>query len=239
MACVNTCRNGDTSGPLGCTPNRWPISASDIEAYAQRSGAVGIDQLCGARASLQAGRLIYWKNTPGDCPMPSKVSLGPGASIAKVGSLGLAGVGADSTISLATTGGAGIGASAGGAGAALGGIPALAGTIATGVGLALIPLVIWNIISAHHKIAVAREQATLCDVTQAYNQWEDTIETGIANGSMTVLDAKNAVPLMEQQLMAAMQAIRKECNAACYFQKNLKALNLYAVEKLYDYLNPR
>jgi hypothetical protein len=240
MACGNSCRGKHDPYSYGC--NYFPprvIKSEDVTAYAQRAGALTPDELCFVQACLITGRLIYWKQNPGDCPTQTRLSFGPGGKIAKVGSLGLSGVGAASSISLFATGGAGIGASAGGSGAVLGGLPALAGTAATVVGLALIPLIVWNFISAHHKIAVAREQATICDVTQAYNQWEETIEYGIAYGQATVLDSKNAVPVMEQQLQQALQAIKKECNAACYHQKAVKALNLYAVEKLYDSLNPR
>lgn len=219
------------------------IDPSDVRAYAQRAGPTDLkfpgDQLCAIMTSLLYGRILYYKNTFGDCPQKSNISLGLPGTLTKYGGLGVTGVGAASAISLASTGGAGIGASAAGSGAALGGLPAVVGTAATVVGLALIPLAIWGVISAHHKIAVAREQATICDFAQAYNEWEDAIEIGLQNGYTTVVDAKNAVPQMEAQLIAGLQAIRQECNAACYMQKSLRALNLYAVEKLYDKLGAR
>jgi len=189
--------------------------------------------------ALLTGRIVYYKNVPGDCPVKTSVSLGIPGAITKAGTLGVAGVGAASTIGLAVTHGAGLGASAGGEGAAFGGVPALAGTIATGVGLALIPLTIWGIFRAHHKIAVAREQATICDFAQAYNGWEEAVEQGISAGTISVQDAKNAVPTVESQLIQGLQGIYGDCNAACFMQKGLKALDLYAVEKLYDKLGSR
>src|SRR6266851_1664966 len=90
------------------------ISLTDVTSYAQRSGVQGANQLCYVEACLLTGRLIYWKNNPGDCPTQSKVSLGSPTAITK--GLGLAGTGlaAASGISLFATGGAGIGASAAG-----------------------------------------------------------------------------------------------------------------------------
>lgn len=215
------------------------ISDADVVAYAQRSGASDNDQLCAVESYLLTGRLIYWKNMPGDCPTQTKISLGPSAAISKGLGVGLTGVGAASAVGLLATGGAGLGASAAGSGAALGGLPSIFGAIAGPAALVAIPLIIWASISAHHKIAVAREQATICDVSQAYDQWEQTVEAGIASGQIAVSDAKAAVPRVELSLMQALQAIYKSCNAACYFQKGLRALDLYAVEKLYDSLSPR
>jgi hypothetical protein len=170
------------------------------------------------KSNLLAGRLMYWKNAPGDCPLPSKLSLGPIANINK-------------GLSIAATG-------AGTAGS-LGALPFL-GAAAGPLALIAIPFAIWGVISAHHKIAVAKEQATICDVSQAYNQYEDTIEAGLVSGQITAPDAKAAILTIETQLYAALQAIVKNgCDAACYFQKALKALDLYAVEKLYDTLGPR
>lgn len=215
------------------------ISPADVEAYAQRSGAQGNNQLYFVKNCLNAGRLIYWKNTPGDCPVQTKIDLGAISTINKVGAVGLTGIGAASSGALLFTGGAGVGTSAAGSGAALGGLPAIFGTIAGPVALAMIPLAIWGAISAHHKIAVAREQATICDVSQAYDQWEQTAEYAIANGQMIASDVKAALPQVELQLMQALQAIMKQCDAACFMQKALKALDLYAVEKLYDSLSPQ
>jgi hypothetical protein len=172
------------------------------------------DQLCFVSACLLTGRLIYYKACPGDCPTQTKIDLGASAKASKVVKLGAT------------------------AGSALGllGISIPLGPIA----LAAIPVAIWAAISAHHKIAVAREQATLCDVSQAYDQWEQTVEAGIVSGQLTASDVKNFLPQVEQQLLQACQAIVKGgCNAACYFQKAIKALDLYAVEKLYDSLSPQ
>lgn len=248
MACANTCRTADPSGYLACTNQRWPISEADVLAYTARSGAPQgegagpsgpASQRCVVSAMLRIGRMVVWKKAYGDCAVNSQLGLGTVNSITKYGSFGLAGVAATSGISLAATGGAGIGASAGGSGAALGGLPSIFGTVAGIAGLALIPFAIWGAFSRHHKIAVAREQATLCNVVQAWNDFEATMEAGIAAGQIAVADAKAAIPNIEVQLMGAMQAIREECNAACFYQKVLKALDLYAVEKLYDSLSPK
>lgn len=233
--------NADPSGVAKCAGYAIRnIAPADVEAYAQRSGAMPGGQLCMVKSNLLAGRLMYWKNAPGDCPLPSKLSLGPLANVNKAFGLAGTGLAAASGVSLAATGGAGVGASAAGSGAALGGLPSIFGAVAGPAALIAIPFVIWGVISAHHKIAVAKEQATICDVSQAYNQYEDTIEAGLVSGRITVTDAKAAILTIEAQLNAALQAIVKNgCDAACYFQKALKALNLYAVEKLYDSLGPR
>ncbi len=223
---------------FGYTPRN--ISPEDLTTYAQRSGAVGADQICGVKAQLLAGRLMYAKQAVGDCPKVTKINLGISSTVSKGLGVASTGIAAASSISLLATGGAGIGASAGGSGVLLGGLPAVIGTTAGIAALVAIPLAVWAAISAHHKIAVAREQATICDVTQAYNQWEDTVEASLVTGQMIPADVKAAILVMEPQLMQALQAIVKGgCDAACYFQKNLKALNLYAVEKLYDTLSPK
>lgn len=238
----NSCRNsGDpianAIATLKCAKvSQRNIDQSDVISYAHRSGASGSDQLCSAMISLLAGRIVYWKTNPGDCPLKSDLKLGPASQIVKVGGIGLTGVGAASSISLFATGGAGIGGSAAGAGAALGGLPAIAGAAASVVGLALIPLAVWAAFSAHHKLAVAREQATICDFMQAFNGWCDAMEQGLISGQTSLSDLKSAVPIVEQQMMAGLSSILKQCNAACYMQKNLRAIDLYNIEKGYDIL---
>lgn len=212
------------------------IDPADVVSYAHRSGAKTDNQLCYTMACLLTGRILYAKSVPGDCPTKTSISLGPAATISKGIGAGTAALGAASSISLAATGGAGIGASAGGSGVALGGLPSIFGAIAGPIAIAAIPLAIWATISAHHKIAVAREQATICDFSQAYNEWEAQIEAGILSGQLVVSDAKNAVPQVEAQLTAGLKGIYKDCNAACFETFALRALNLYAIEKLYDSL---
>lgn len=231
MDCAATyCRSKNPSGQAYAQCGGYAIrtiSPADVTAYAQRSGATDPNQLCFVTSCLVTGRLVYWKNTPGDCPTQTKIDLGAAAkanTAVKIGSAGLSLYGAAF----------GVGAKAG-LFSALPSLPAAA----TGIGLAIaIPLAVWGIISAHHKIAVAKEQATICDVSQAYDAWEQTAEYAIATGSMIAADVKAAVPQVEAQLMQALQAILKQCNAACFMQKGLKALNLYGVEKLYDSLSP-
>jgi hypothetical protein len=246
--CAGQYLRSKTPSPAGyANCGGYPLRAidpADVTAYAQRSGAQGSNQIAFVQACLLTGRLIYWKNNPGDCPVQTRINSGPAQTISRVGSVGLAGAGAASSVGLFATGGAGVGASAPGAGVALGGLPAIGGisaaAAATVVGLALIPVAIWGAISAHHKIAVAREQATICDVSQAYDAWEQTVEYGIANSQTMATDAKSyLLGTVEPQLMQSLQAIMKQCDAACFMQKALKALDLYAVEKLYDSLTPR
>lgn len=245
MADCNTCRTSRTGGEIDaalkfikCTNfTVRNIDMADVASYAQRSGAVGPDQLCFVHVCLLSGRLIYWKNQPGDCPQETKINLGISQQATKYGSL--AGTGLGATASIAAIAGHGtIGAAGFGAGAA--GAAGTAAAAATVVGLALIPLVVWGMISAHHKIAVAREQATICDVSQAYNKWEEVMESGIVLGQTAVSDAKSALNVIEPQLLQSLQAIVKGgCNAACYYQKGIRALNMYATEKLYDSLQPK
>lgn len=212
------------------------IDASDVTSYAHRSGATKPNELCYVQACLWAGRMIYWKNTPGDCPKQTALKLGPVSSLSKGIGIGEAGLGAASSVSLFATGGAGVGASAGGAGTALGGLPAIFGAVAGVAAVVAIPLAVWGAISAHHKIAVAREQADLCDVSQAFNQYAATIEAGIISGQISVSDAKTAISTVESQLVQSLKIIYKKCNAACINQFALIALDLYATEKWYDVL---
>src|SRR5690348_3298725 len=120
------CTGGDVNKYLACGQQiARVIDPNDVQSYAQRSGATGDDQLCYVKACMIVGRVIYWKNTPGDCPTPTKLDASAAQQITKAVGVGLTGVGAASAVGLLATGGAGIGGSAAGAGASLGGLPAV------------------------------------------------------------------------------------------------------------------
>lgn len=216
-----------------CSGYTARIDRQTAENYANRVGTphTGVrgGPMCLTVASLIVGRLIYWKKQPGDCGTTTKISLGPQVGVAK--GLGLA----SSVAGAASSVGAGVGAGTAGAFGAGAGFAGAAATAASVVGLAALPFAVWGMINAHHKVAIAREQATLCDVVIAANNFWDVLENAMQQGKILPDDAIAAIKQTEPQLLEAMRPIKKTspCNAACEMEYALRAIDLYNVEILY------
>lgn len=202
------------------------IDRSTAEKYAYRvdtpkSGVRG-GPMCLVVSSLMVGRLIYWKQKPGDCGTKTSINLGASVPIAK--GLGLAG---------SLSGGVGSGLGAFGAGGAIAGVATAAATV---IGLVGIPIAVWASMSAHHKAAVAKEQATLCEVVVAFNNACDVWEAAMAAGQLAPDDARQAVFQLEPVLLSYTKQIKKTCNAACEMEYALRAIDLYNTEVFYPAL---
>lgn len=213
------------------------LDAQTAENYANRVGTphTGVrgGPMCLTVASLIVGRLIYWKKQPGDCGTTTKISLGPAVGVAK--GLGLASSVAGAAGSIGAAAGYGT-ASAFGAGVGFAGAAATAASV---VGLAALPFAVWGMVNAHHKVAIAKEQATLCDVVVAANNFWDVLESSMQQGKILPNDAIAAIKQTEPQLIEAMRPIKKTspCNAACEMEYALRAIDLYNVEMLYPSFN--
>lgn len=158
-----------------------------------------------------ARKVIYFKKVPGDCPLQTSYSFGPGMVISKAG--GIAGLGASSV-------------SAGAALAGSAGVAASAATAATVIGLAVLPFTIWGMFTAHHAQAVAREQADLCQIISAVNPSFDQLDAAVASGQ---LDAQSYIATIEQLRTQAKNALKnsgvyQNCNAACYLEGYLNCV---------------
>jgi hypothetical protein len=219
-----------------CSGYSARIDRATAETYANRVGTphTGVrgGPMCLTVASLIVGHLIYWKNKPGDCGTVTKISLGPSVGVVK--GLGLASSVAGGAASIGGAVGAGT-AGAFGAGAGFAGAAATAASV---VGLAALPFAVWGMVNAHHKVAIAKEQATLCDVVVAANNFWDALESAMQQGKIVPDDAIAAIKQTEPQLLAAMKPIKKTspCNAACEMEYALRAIDLYNVEVYYPSL---
>lgn len=164
-----------------------------------------------AVACMIARKVLYFKKTPGDCPLKTSYSFGPGATVSKAA--GIAGLGLETAATgtaLATTGGVSI--------SAAGGVAVGLATAASIVGLAALPFTIWAAFSAHHAAAVAKEQETICEILSAVNPSFDQIDTAVGNGSVAAADAIKGLEQMRVQATNALKnsGIYQNCNAACY-----------------------
>lgn len=161
-------------------------------------------------ACMIARKILYFKQHPGDCPLQTSYSFGPGATVSKAA--GIASLGLESAATgtaLATTGTVAV--TAGTTAASL----AAAASI---VGLAALPFTVWAAFNAHHAAAVAKEQATLCQIISAVNPSFDQIDAAVANNSLPVADAVRGLEQMRIQAVNALKnsGIYQNCNAACY-----------------------
>jgi hypothetical protein len=194
--------------------------------YADRVGAVdslvpggGIAWV--AKKTIARHRMIYCKATQGDCGGASSVPELTDAKITSIaGSLGSTAVGfAGSTGELA---GFGLAAGSTALAAVTFGIGAVAAVITT--------------IFSHHAAAVAKEENTLCLVSETYNAYAAKIEQAVASGQITVAQAQALALQVEQQLVGIMASGYKNYNAYAYYTYALKAVSLYAREQIYPQL---
>lgn len=151
-----------------------------------------------------AKKVLYFKKTPGDCPLQTSYSFGPGANISKAA--GIAGLGASSVASIGGLAGVSIAASA--------------ATAATVIGLVALPFTIWAAFEAHHTAAVAKEQATLCEIISSVNPSFDQLDAAVQSGQ---IDAQTCITAIDQMRTQAKNAFRnsgvyQNCNAACYIE---------------------
>lgn len=212
------CKSPSGADYLTCNGVSTVYTEAEVSPYAHRVGALIGDQLCLIVACLRINRIIYYKQSPGDCGSPTS-----GLSTTLAVSKGLSG-----------------GSSAAGA---VGGL-ATAGSsfalAATGIGIVVgIGALITGIIGAHHAAAVATEQATLCDLSNKWAQYASAVEQGVASGQYNLQDANTNLASAIQQLDAGIQHIYKSCNAACYYRKVLQALLIFNKEKVYPSLVPK
>lgn len=190
-----------------------PLMATYIQiASSYKTNKMGAGNFLATAVACQIVRkILYWKKTPGDCPMQSTYSFGPGMAVSKAG--GFAGLGASSVAAGATLAGAT-------------GVAAGAALAATGIGLAVLPFTIWGMFSAHHAAAVAREQADICQIVSAVNPSFDQLDAAVAAGN---LSAEQYIATIEQLRSQAKNAlinsgVYQNCNAACYIEGYLNCV---------------
>jgi hypothetical protein len=197
-----------------------PAPSSDEALFRQIAKAVLGDQLGRTGKNLipesfildrlKSGKLDYFKKTPGDCSTGTKVgSLG--LSVTKFGSLGASSVG-----SLATMG-------------ALGTASTAIGLATFGVGLALLPL---GFLFKHHAQAVAKEQATICQVSEGFSAELDSLHSAIQSRQITQEQANQILDQLQAAAWQALDTIYQECNASCYYKAAIKAIIMYEKVKV-------
>jgi hypothetical protein len=146
--------------------------------------------------SLRARQLLYYKKTPGDCSQASSVGLPSFVPIAK------GGLATASTVSSAL----GLG---------------LIGGVTAGIGLALVPVMA---ILQHHAQAVAKEQATLCEVTAFVNSGFQAV----AQANVDWATRKQYFNQITQQGTGQAQGVTQKgshtCNAGCMMDQAILAL---------------
>lgn len=179
-------------------------------------GSAALAQL--ADNVLSANRLIYCKQSPGDCGTPTQPQV-PGAARPLA-------IGAQA---LSTTAGVA------GLVAPTAAITAGLGVATAGVGLLLLPIFA---IFGHHAQAVAIEQDTLCQVSLAWDGFALAAETFIPSGELPVQDALQQLDQAHQRLVQALAAIEKPCNAACGYHRILDALKMWNAEFIFPRLQP-
>lgn len=166
-----------------------------------------------AKACMIARMFLYFKQSPGDCPLATKVSSGNvGADISRIGGFGALGA---STVAT----GASIAGIAGKA------VASVAGEAASVIGLAALPFTIWGIFSAHHAQAVAVEQTDLCAVASQVNSVWQNIDAAVASGSMTATQAISYLTQLQATVKQFLSQITQDCNAACVSTRAINCVN--------------
>lgn len=100
---------------------------------------------------------------------------------------------------------------------------------------------VFGVFTASHAKAVSNEQATLCDVANAYNQNAFALEKLVQAGQYTPAQASAALGQIVAQLQALLQTIQNPCtsgkfNAACGYKFGLDALLAYNTSVVYPSL---
>jgi len=95
---------------------------------------------------------------------------------------------------------------------------------------------ILGIFGGAHAKAVVNEQATLCDVANAYDQFADAMERALASGQIPLQDAIQQYGRVRDSLAAELSHIEKQYNAAYGYHKALDALYLFNTEVVYPSL---
>lgn len=190
-----------------------PMYSQIADSYKTANMSAGNFQATAIACQI-ARKVLYFKKVPGDCPLQTSYSFGPGAVVSKAG--GIAALGASSFAAGATTFG----------GAAAAGIAASAATAATVIGLVALPFTIWAAFEAHHAAAVAKEQATLCQIISSVNPSFDQLDAAVQSGE---IDAHTYIAAIDQMRTQAKNTIRnsgvyQNCNAACYIEGYLNCV---------------
>ena len=212
------------------------LSDAELTVYAAQAGASSSNwTMAGALKFMHNRRMDYFRTAPGDCGKQTAIDVGPIGGISQGAKLAGTAAGLTATLAGGIAGGS-LSASGISAGIAAGGIAGTAAAAATGIGLALVPIMLFFGISAHHAAAVKLEQDTLCSVTYTYNQWADQIEAGLTSGQLTADQASAALDQIFAKLDSAMATIAKEGNAGWGFRIDLRALVLYNKAVVYPAL---
>jgi hypothetical protein len=197
-----------------------------VKQYADAVGAVdslvpggGIAWL--TKQTIARHRMIYCKSTQGDCKGTGAVPELTDAKLTSIaGSIGGAAVGA-----------AGSAGWLAGAGIAAGSTALAAATF----GIGAVAVVITSIFS-HHAAAVAKEENTICLVSETYNAYAQKLEEAVASGQTTVAQAQAIALQVEQQLTQVLATGYKNYNAYAYYTYALKGVSLFAREQIYPKL---
>lgn len=217
MVKANVAAAYDPNDPL------TPIYANLIALYANKTvfaNNPSRDNATLIEGCLRAKKILYWKNTPGDCASATKISPSALQTGAKSGLLA-----AGTLTSLASAGVFGGTAGATGILAETSAV-AVSGAFAAataGIGLALVPVFA---IIAHHKAAVAKEQGSICEATGFLNE-------GFAAIVAANVDWKTKESYFKQITTQALGVTAtvtqgskdaKTCNAGCMIGNAMMAL---------------
>jgi len=205
----------DSNDPL------TPVYANLVAMYAKPQQsyygtARGND--AGIEAILRARQLLYYKKNLGDCGTTTEISASALQKGAKGGLLA-----AGTLTSLASAGVFGGAAGATGVAAEVSSV-AVSGAFAAataGIGLALVPVFA---ILAHHKQAVAKEQASLCEVVGFVNSGFPAIR----DANVDWQTKKNYFNQIADQAVGALASVTQDsgskCNAGCDEKYQIYAL---------------
>lgn len=154
---------------------------------------------------LRYNRMAYCKSKPGDCGSPqSSGGASPYAVAQSAGAVAGSGVGVASAVGLA--------------------VPSALSTATVFLAPVGLILGVFAGISAHHKQAVATEQATICQVVTAFNQVMDNLEPAVAAGKVSLQQAIQYLQNAHDTLANILQSIEHVCNAACFYHSCLDSL---------------
>jgi hypothetical protein len=197
---------------LACAGATPIFSEAQVAQYANRvggQGGTGNWVYCYVVACLRVNRIIYWKQSPGDCTGGTSGVYSPSATT----QVGAGVTGALSKLASADK-------------------EPITGAILS------VASQVFNIFGQAHAQAVATEQGDLCQAFIDYNSFASQVEAGIAQGALGIQDAIVALNGVVNQVIARVETIEKPVNAAYGVHKALSALALFNKEMIYPSLVP-